>query len=418
MEEKENTIPIGTFKKDVKMVKILNIVPTPFFADRGCHMRILGEMAALKKQGFQNIIVTYHNGRNLEGLDIRRIINIPWYKKLEAGPSMHKFYIDILLFFKAASVYFKEKPSIIYGHLHEGAFVGGLIKYLLTFGKVPLVFDVQGSLTSELGTFNWTGRRLIRWFFHNLERFICRMPDFFICSSVSNGDIIKNRFKINPAKVKVVIDGVHTDFFNKKPAPGFRSERGIPEKAPLVIFTGALLAAKGINNLIEAIPLVIAKNNSIHFLIVGYPVEETAKRVSELGVGSNVHMTGMVDYFDLPDYLAISDIAVEPKIDKAGEASGKVINYMGAGLPVVCFDSKNNRRFLENGGIYAEDDRIEDLADKILWAVSNSDEAKKLGRANKNRVEEVFSWNNSIKDTVSAFNGLLAKRTNKKSGND
>lgn len=392
-------------------MKVLNIVPTPFFADRGCHMRILGEMKALSNYGYKNIIVTYHNGRDLEGLDIRRIINIPWYKKLEAGPSIHKFYIDILLFFKAAAVYIKEKPAIIYGHLHEGAFVGGLIKYLLTFGRIPLVFDVQGSLTAELDTFNWIkGRRIIRWFFYSLEKFICRMPDFFICSSVSNGDIIKNRFNIDPDRVRVVIDGVHTDFFSKPPEENLRKELGIPEDAPLIIFTGALLAAKGIWNLVSAIPVVLKKRKDIHFLIVGYPVEETAAKVKELGAEENVHFTGMVDYFKLPDYLLISDVAVEPKVDRAGEASGKVINYMGAGLPVVCFEGKNNRRFLGNNGIYAADDRIENLADKIIWAIKNPSETKKLGELNKKRVEEVFSWNNSIKDTVEAFKKLTSKK--------
>jgi len=393
-----------------RQIKVLNIVPTPFFADRGCHMRILGEMQALSKYGFQNIICTYHNGRDLEGLDIRRIINIPWYKKLEAGPSWHKFYIDILLFFKAVSIYIKEKPDIIYGHLHEGAFVGGLVKYLVSFGRVPLVFDVQGSLTSELGTFNWLKIKPIKWLFHNFEKFICKMPDFFICSSVSNGEIIKNRFHIKPGKVKVVIDGVHTDFFNRLPKMEFKSKLGIPKDAPLIIFTGALLAAKGIWNLVDAIPMVLSKNKNIHFLILGYPVEEIEKGIKELGIGANVRMTGMVDYFDLPDYLLISDIAVEPKVDKAGEASGKVINYMGAGLPVVCFDSQNNRRFLEDGGIYAAENRIENLADKMLWAVENPNKAKILGEMNKKRVEEIFSWNNSIKDTVEAFRMLTLKK--------
>jgi len=373
-------------------------------------MRILGEMKALANYGYQNIIVTYHNGRDLEGLDIRRIIDIPWYRKLEAGPSIHKFYIDILLFFKAAAVYFKEKPAIIYGHLHEGAFVGGLIKYLLTFGRIPLVFDVQGSLTSELDTFNWIkGRKVIRWFFYTLEKFICKMPDFFICSSVSNGDIIKNRFHINPDKVRVVIDGVHTDFFSKPPNKEFKEELGIPGDAPLIIFTGALLAAKGIWNLVSAIPLVLEKRKDAHFLIVGYPVEETAAKVRELGVEKNAHFTGMVDYFKLPDYLVISDIAVEPKVDKAGEASGKVINYMGAGLPVVCFEGKNNRRFLGEGGIYAVDDKVENLAAQMIWAVENPDEAKRLGELNRKRVEEVFSWNDSIKTTVEAFEKLISK---------
>jgi len=398
-------------KKKIKKRKILNIVPTPFFADRGCHMRILGEMKALAKYGYQNIIVTYHNGRDLEGLDIRRIINIPWYKKLEAGPSVHKFYIDLILFFKAAAVYIREKPDIIYGHLHEGAFVGGLIKYLLTWGKIPLAFDFQGSVTSELDTFNWIkGRKLIRWFFHTLERFICRMPDFFICSSVSNGDIIKNRFNIDPDRVRVVIDGVHTDFFSKTPQEGFKQRLGIPEDAPVIIFTGALLAAKGIWNLISSIPLVLKKVGGAHFLIVGYPVEEASQKVKELGVEKNVHFTGMVDYFKLPDYLLVSDVAVEPKVDKAGEASGKVINYMGAGLPVVCFEGKNNRRFLGEDGIYAADDRVENLAEKMIWAVKNSKEAEKLGKLNKKRVEKVFSWNNSIKDTVEAFERLISKR--------
>jgi glycosyltransferase involved in cell wall biosynthesis len=397
-------------KQRPKKRKVLNIVPTPFFADRGCHMRILGEMKALAKYGYHNIIVTYHNGRDLEGLDIRRIINIPWYRKLEAGPSIHKFYIDIILFFKAAAVYIKERPDIIYGHLHEGAFVGGLIKYLLTWGKVPLAFDVQGSLTSELDTFNWIkGKKPIRWFFHTLEKFICRMPDFFICSSVSNGDIIKNRFQIDPDRVRVVIDGVHTDFFSKISQAGFRQKLGIPEDTPVIIFTGALLAAKGIWNLVSAIPLVLKKVKNAHFLIVGYPVDEASQKVKELGVSKNVHFTGMVDYFKLPDYLLVSDIAVEPKVDKAGEASGKVINYMGAGLPVVCFEGKNNRRFLSEGGIYAAGDRVENLAEKIIWAVKNPKEAEKMGGLNKKRVEKVFSWDNSIKATVEAFEKLISK---------
>ena len=60
---------------------------------------------------------------------------------------------------------------------------------------------------------------------------------------------------------------------------------------------------------------------------------------------------------------------------------------MGAGLPVVCFDSQNNRRFLEDGGIYASENKIENLADKMLWAVENLGKAKTLGEMNKKRVE-------------------------------
>jgi glycosyltransferase involved in cell wall biosynthesis len=46
----------------------------------------------------------------------------------------------------------------------------------------------------------------------------------------------------------------------------------------------------------------------------------------------------------------------------------------------------------------------------MIWAVENPEEARKLGRKNKQRVEEVFSWNNSIKDTVEAFTMLTGKK--------
>ena len=46
----------------------------------------------------------------------------------------------------------------------------------------------------------------------------------------------------------------------------------------------------------------------------------------------------------------------------------------------------------------------------MLWAVDNPDKAKLLGEMNKKRVEKVFSWNNSIKDTVEAFQMLTLKK--------
>ena len=60
--------------------------------------------------------------------------------------------------------------------------------------------------------------------------------------------------------------------------------------------------------------------------------------------------------------------------------------------------------------IYAADDKVENLAAQMVWAVENTEKARKLGDLNKKRVEEVFSWNNSIKDTVKAFENLTAKK--------
>ena len=97
-------------------MKILHIAPTPFFADRVCHMRILGEIKHLQSRGHALELATYHIGKEITNLNINRIINIPWYKKLEAGGSWHKLYLDILLLWTSIRTFLKLKPDIIHAH--------------------------------------------------------------------------------------------------------------------------------------------------------------------------------------------------------------------------------------------------------------------------------------------------------------
>src|SRR5512135_3327506 len=123
------------------------IAPTPFFADRGCHVRIYEEARALTALGHEVRIVTYHLGRDMAGIPTVRIPFFPWYRKLSAGPSWHKPYLDIFLFFKALAVGRSFHPDVIHAHLHEGAFLGLFLKKAI---RVPLVFDCQGSLTAEM----------------------------------------------------------------------------------------------------------------------------------------------------------------------------------------------------------------------------------------------------------------------------
>ena len=123
------------------------IAPTPFFADRGCHVRILGEAKALIDLGHELILCTYFLGRDIEGIPVVRTLSVPWYNKLSAGPSWHKFYIDLLLLWKVVSVCRTFRPDVIHAHLHEGVVIGKIASRLF---RIPLVADLQGSLTDEL----------------------------------------------------------------------------------------------------------------------------------------------------------------------------------------------------------------------------------------------------------------------------
>jgi len=59
-------------------MKVLVVAPTPFFSDRGTHIRILEEALALEKRGIEVTIATYHIGQDFPAslnshIDVRRI---------------------------------------------------------------------------------------------------------------------------------------------------------------------------------------------------------------------------------------------------------------------------------------------------------------------------------------------------------
>ena len=53
---------------------VLAIAPTSFFADYGCHVRILEEARALQRRGHRVTVCTYHSGRDPEGITVGPIL--------------------------------------------------------------------------------------------------------------------------------------------------------------------------------------------------------------------------------------------------------------------------------------------------------------------------------------------------------
>jgi glycosyltransferase involved in cell wall biosynthesis len=192
--------------------RVLMIAPTPFFADRGCHVRILGEAKALITLGYRVVVCTYGLGRDVDGIPTERIARIPWYKKLSAGPSVHKFYIDLLLLWKVIQTCRRFKPTLIHAHLHEGIVIGKIASAI--FG-IPLVADLQGSLTSELLDHKFLPNSkwlvsLMYW----VERKINQMPSHLIVSCSPTAQKCVEFFGISANRVSSIMDGVDLDVFS------------------------------------------------------------------------------------------------------------------------------------------------------------------------------------------------------------
>jgi len=388
-------------------LKILMLAPTPYFADRGCHVRIYEEARALTALGHEVCIVTYHLGKDTPGVRVVRIPPIPWYNKLGAGPSWHKPYLDILLLLKAYGTARTFHPDIIHAHLHEGALIGFILKRVL---RVPLLFDYQGSLSGESLNHGFLkDRSLLHRIFTGIERTIDCCADAIITSSGEGQRELVRDFGVPPENVSTLIDGVDTEVFRPCSRLQARQELGLSEEARVVVYLGLFSSYQGIDLLFDSIASVRDRVPGVRFLLMGFPDQEYRSKASEMGIDDVISFTGRVPYDSAPLYLSAGDVAVSPKLART-EANGKLFNYMACGLPTVAFDSSINREILGDVGIYAEYGSASSLADCIVGALEDNVSAADLGERSRQRAVQVHSWGARILRLDELYQRLLAAK--------
>jgi glycosyltransferase involved in cell wall biosynthesis len=388
--------------------RVLGIAPTPFFADRGCHVRILEEAYALQALGHHVTICAYHLGRTPAGLTVHRIPRIPWYSKLDAGPSWHKYYVDMLLTVRALLSGLRDKPDIVHAHLHEGVFIGYFVSRIL---DVPLVFDLQGSLIGEMLAHEFIADRGV---FFRLNRFLetltTQMADVILASSVGAATYLREDPDLNAKKVHVVPEGIDVDVYARCPdRHRVRESLGIDAESVACVYLGLLYPYQGIDALIRSAPEAFAACPALHFLVIGFPNEEHYERLAaETGYGDRFHFVGRVQYEDLPSYLVAGDLAVTPK-DSRTEANSKIYNFMAAGLPVVAYDTPTNHSILGDLGTYAPRGDEAALARAVGEVAGDPARMRAVGLAARARARE-FSWLDVGRKIVAVYDEVVGAR--------
>jgi glycosyltransferase involved in cell wall biosynthesis len=395
-------------------MKILVIAPTPFFSDRGTHIRILEEAYALEGRGHSVTIATYHIGKEIADdlhsrIDVRRIRRLLfWYQKLEAGPDWQKIILDLLLIKKVFFLARTKRPDVIHAHLHEGVLVGWIVQKLLFWRGMLLVADFHGSLTKEMVSHAYLKQSFLQKVFRTIEIWIDNLGDVAVASSWDNAEEIKSIRK--KSSVTVLPDGTRLRMFDhlldKKT---LRAKYNVPENKVVVTYTGALIPNKGVKYLFDAIPQVALACPEAHFVIAGFPVDQITEYTENEEFMQQVTVISPLPYFDLPKILKMADIGVDPKDPSVRQASGKTLQYMGAGLPVVVFDTQNNREYLGEGGVYSRDYSTSGLARTLIGLIRNLPEQKRLGVMNRKRAEQ-FSWEHTAEVAEGLYHAELAKK--------
>ncbi len=406
MRDEHHTASPEPRAQSLGTLRVLMLAPTPYFSDRGCHVRIYEEARVLIGLGHEVCIVTYHIGRDMAGIPTARIPQIPWYTKLAAGPSWHKPYLDILLFFKALATARRFRPDVIHAHLHEGAFLGILLNKFL---RVPLIFDCQGSLTAEMLDHGFIRRgSLLYRIFRFLERIVNNGSDFVVTSSRAGAADLPASWGVPAGKVRGIIDGVDTAVFRPYSPDEARRALGLPPDRPVAVFLGVLNRYQGIDLLLEVMKILHERGTAPHFLVMGFPEVRYRERAEALGLGGLVTFTGRVDYGSAPLYLCAGDIAVSPKISLT-EANGKLFNYMACGLPTVAFDNPVNREIMGDTGVYACPGDPADFAARIEELLADAARRRELARRVREKAELEHSWLARGEELVAIYRELIKK---------
>ena len=394
-----------------RSLRILMVAPTSFFSDYGGHIRILEETLALQALGHQVAIVTYYKGRDLAGLDIRRTPPLPYRSDYEVGSSRHKLAFDIFLAGQGLREARRFRPDVIHGHMHEGALLGWALARLL---RVPLVFDFQGSLTGEMVDHGFlragsVTHRAVR----RMERFVCHRPAATLTSSLRARSVLVEQFGVPPETVVPLPDCVDVTRFDPARIPPaqvaeVKRSLGIPVDRPVVAYLGFLAPYQGTDQLIAAAARLKRQGANVHFLVMGFPnVDRYQALAAQLDVADRVRFTGKIQYDYAPLYLAVGDITVSPKLS-ATEGSGKVLNYMALGKPVVASDNPVHREYLAEYGVYAPLRDEAALAEAIGALLADPQRCERLGAALRRRAESEYSWERAARRIALLYYSLGA----------
>lgn len=226
--------------------------------------------------------------------------------------------------------------------------------------------------------------------FFRSDRWFADVIDHWVSSSRFNAAEITTRYH---RPVTVIHNGVDVEVFRPLPRQsGWRSERGIPDQALLLVSVGRLVGLKGLRVIPDA---MAGMSDAVHYMLVGEGPEQgpLKDRAQRLGLGDRVHFMGRVERTRLPAVLAEADLMVQPSIGV--EAFGiSVVEAMACGLPVLASDLGGLPEIVVDGetGRLLKDGDVPAWRAAIERGARNREELKRWGEAGRVRAEREFTW--------------------------
>jgi glycosyltransferase involved in cell wall biosynthesis len=306
---------------------------------------------------------------------------------------------DLFAFLELFRLCRQNKFDIVHAHTSKGGFFGRIAARL---AGVPIViYTIHGF------TFNELSPRSIKIFYTFLERLAAPFCDLMIAVAEEHRRRAIDRKIAKPDQIITIHNGIHASRFDGLVGrENKRDELPCPKGSLLAGSVGRLVASKGPQYLLKAIPLVLQSYPHVHFLFVGDGPQkpELISLASELGIDDHCHFLGFRR--DVPELLACFDVFVLPSPREGLSIS--ILEAMASALPVVATNVSGNRELIDSGvdGILVKPADPAALAEAIITMIRDQARARAMGERARHKVKVSFSQEKMIERTLQVYTSL------------
>ena len=398
------------------MTRILHVLDHSLPAHSGYTFRTRALMKAQAAKGWAVAGVTGVR-HPLPGPGVETVDGLTFYRTppIKPAPSPLREWREIGALAKRIEALVAEwKPDLLHAH---SPVMDGLAA--LRVGKrlgIPVIYEIR-AFWEDAAVGNGTGREgSARYFLtRRLETHAVRSVDAVavICEGL-RGDLVARG--IDPAKITVSPNGVDLDLFGSPPPrdDALAVELGLGADDPVIGFIGSFYDYEGIDDLIAAMPALIAAEPRTRLLLVGGgPMEAALKaQAAASPVAAHIFFVGRVPHEQVERYYSLIDILAYPR--KKMRLTDlvtplKPLEAMAQGKLVAASDVGGHRELIEDGvtgSLFAPDDPAAIaavlaglLARRTLWG-----ERRRVARA---FVEAERNWSSNILRYEPVYQNLL-----------
>ena len=355
----------------------------------------------LAKRGHQVHLIAVRSARTSVGYSKNTNMQITLIP-LRYIPVISPFLFGLIIFFYLPFYVIKNRPNFIItdpSTLIIGFFWKPILSKIFDF---KAILDIRSTPIgdSNLKTLNF-----------NISVFIAKVI-FEGVTIITNGmkkEVCK-RFNINPELIGVWSDAASTELFayekNIRYGLELRKKFGLSHKF-IILYHGNLSRKRGILECVRAIMFLKKEYPDIFLFLLGSgpAIPDIKSLIQKNGLQEYIILHGLVDYEEVPKYIAMSDVCIVPLPNLPiwqFQCPLKLLEYLAMKRTVIITDIKANRDIVRDNkcAIYIPSCNYILISRAMIYAYKNKEKLKEWGELGQKIINKEYNWNKSTKDIV------------------